>query len=102
MTSVKKQIELCRKDVVEFSRLMLGITLTPVQIQMMKMLEKKPAKQKKRPRAILRWFRRMWCRIRGIHYIEVRGMGRGVKDSGKRFNIIIIDDLEEENNNDRV
>lgn len=101
MTSVKKQIELCRKDVVEFSRLMLGITFTPVQIQMMKMLEKKPAKQKKRPRAIRRWFRRMWCRIRGIHYVEVRGMGRGGanKDNGKRYNMIIIDDMEEENNN---
>ena len=102
MTSVKKQIELCRKDVVEFSRLMLGITFTPVQIQMMKMLEKKPAKQKKRPRAIRRWFRRMWCRIRGIHYVEVRGMGRGTRQTHERPKIIIIDDLEEENNNDRV
>ena len=102
MTSTKKQIELCRKDVVEFSRLMLGITLTPLQIQVMRMLEKKPAKQKKRPRAILRWFRRLWCRMRGIPYIEVRGEGRGTdKNKGQRFDMIIIDDLEEENNSDR-
>ena len=101
MTSVKKQIELCRKDVVEFSRLMLGMTFTPLQKQIAKEIGKM-TKQKKRPGAILRWFRRLWCRIRGIHYIEVHGMGRGTKDCGHRPKIIIIDDLEEENNNDRV
>lgn len=79
--------------------------MTKMSRRIVRKTDNQTTKQKKRPRAILRWFRRLWCRIRGIPYIEVYGSGdkaRGHLNSlGNRSNIIIIDDMEEENNNDR-
>lgn len=86
---------------VEFIETFSDIKLTPLQKAIAKKFTiTKTAKQKKRPGAILRWFRRLWCKIKGIHYVEVHGMGRGTKDEGVRFRSVIIDDLEEEEDNE--
>lgn len=46
-----------------------------------------------------RFFLKTWCKLMGYKYIEAKDMSRGKPFGGLRYNTVIFDDMEEENNN---